>query len=270
MMLLHTLLAGGWLWIWLWVVHDSRVALGRGGPFVLLAGWACVAAMLMLAARRGTPAGRSRWREAIAPAAVAVIVAGFAFGVVDVGDGSQSVWIFGAMFGSPALLVAWALERWVRPRLRPSARPVQQVSPAVVGASLVPLLLPTVVMLALAPLTLPEAWQARIHAVGLAGALYASLVPLVLPAALVVAWTHDRAFQGPRGAWHDAVGALALASLLAACIVWPSLPAATEGDETASAPARGLVDVLRQLPGAETILTCRTWSTFHVQDSAGL
>jgi hypothetical protein len=270
MFLLHTLLAGGWLWSRLWTVYDSRVALGQGGAVVLATGWACVAALLARAASRGSPAQRP-WREALLWGVLCVFAAGVGFQLADVGDDfAVAPWIAGLMFGAPALLIAWALERWVRPRLRPAVREPRPVAPAAVAGALVPLLLPAVTIFALAQTTLAPEWHARIQAAGTAGALYTALVPLVLPAALVAAWAHDRAWFGARGAWHDAVGALALGVLLTASALWSGLPAALDGDAAAPAPLRGLVAALR-LTDEHTVLT-GMWgnSPFRVHDATGL
>ena len=272
MMLLHTLLAGGWMWLWLWSVRDSRVALGQGGAYVLLAGWTFVAILSAVSARRG-PLSLAPWRGAMLTGLACILVAGVVLAAVDVGDGPMAVWIAGLMFGLPALWLGWAAERWLRPRMRPATRQAQ-LSPSSSVAALAPLLLPAVTILALGRLTLVDAWQSRIHALGLAGALYAALVPLVLPAALVVAWAHDRAAFGPRGAWHDAVGALAFAALLGACCVWPGLPAAMEDDPGAPAPARLVLSAVSTC-SKTTVLApydvgrYRT-SPFHLPDASGL
>ena len=272
MMLLHTLLAGGWMWMWLWYVHDSRVALGQGGPYVLLAGWTFVAILSGLSARRG-PLSLAPWGGAMLTGLACIFVAGVVFDAVDVGDGPGVVSIVGLMFSLPALWLGWASERWLRPRMRPATRQAQ-LAPSSSVAALAPLLLPAVTMLALGRLTLPDAWQTRIQAIGLAGALYTVLVPLVLPAALVVAWAHDRAAFGPRGAWHDAVGALAFAALLGACGVWSGLPAAMEDDPAAPASARLVLSAVSSCSKSTVLASYdvgryRT-SPFHLPDELGL
>jgi hypothetical protein len=220
---LFTATIGVVLWWMATSIVDSRVAMGRGWPFVHLAVWSFVIALVVTAQRAGartsSPAPEpSLGRQARAAGAdvlrVGVIAAavvfplGVAFGFARVGDGPASVWLVAAwltIVSAPLVFATMLGSRWLRARRRAPA--IERPEPhgvAAMATAMAPLLMLPVVLWVLRYVDAPEPWSACTEGVGRSGMLaYAQLAGL-LPAALMVAWGLDR-LDGSRGAWPGRV-----------------------------------------------------------------
>lgn len=198
---------------------DSRVAMGRGWPFVHLAVWSFVIALVVTAQRAGArtsspegapslgrlarEAGTDVLRVGLAAAAVAFLL-GMAFGFASVGDGPSSVWLVAGwltIVSAPLVFVTMLVGKWLRSRRRgPATEEREPLDVPAVASAMAPLLILPVVLWVLRHVEVPEPWSSCTEGMGRSGMLaYAQLAGL-LPAALIVAWGLDR-LDGSRGAW---------------------------------------------------------------------
>ena len=270
MTLLYMLTIGGWLWWWLLNVGDSRVTLGRGGPIILLVGWAVAVALLARAARRHQGQEVRPWPRVLAGIAATLLLVAWLFDAADVGDGPDPVIGTGLLVGAGCAVVALVLEGLVRPLRRRLGweRGVRAtLSPQSVGRALAPLLLPPLALVALWCAPRGAAWPERLTPVGAAGILYAALLPVVFPAALVAAWGLDGAFGRRRSLIGTLVATVAAAVLLAWLVVGPGVLWSLQGRPELATPLE------RELGGMAThiapngINTMRSFGWFNT--SAG-
>jgi hypothetical protein len=215
---LFTATIGAVLWWMATSIVDSRVAMGRGWPFVHLAVWSFVIALVVTAQRAGArtaspehaPSLRRQAREAGADvlrmglaAAVVAFLLGVAFGFARVGDGPSSVWLASAwltIVSAPLVFATMLGSRWLRARRRgPTTERAEPLGVAALASAMAPLLMLSVVLWVLRHVEAPEAWSSYTEGMGRSGMLaYVQLAGL-LPAALMVAWGLDR-LDGSRGA----------------------------------------------------------------------